>query len=72
MQLRSLALPFTVLEWTLPTVPKPVQNKPSRTSSFLSRGGNPPAEASAPTKASSTDTSKQFFAKLSTLIDLVL
>ncbi|KAL6585939.1 hypothetical protein OROMI_002583 [Orobanche minor] len=37
--LRSLALPFTVLEWTLPTVPKPVPNKPSRTSSFLSRGG---------------------------------
>ncbi|CAI0389271.1 unnamed protein product [Linum tenue] len=28
-QLRSLALPFTVLEWTLPTVPKPVQNGPS-------------------------------------------
>ncbi|KAL6585947.1 hypothetical protein OROMI_002591 [Orobanche minor] len=36
---RSLALTFTVLEWTLPTVPKPVPNKPSRTSSFLSRGG---------------------------------
>lgn len=57
IMLRSLALPFTVLEWTLPTVPKPAQNKPSRTSSFLSRdrGGNSP-ETSSPTKASSTDT----------------
>ncbi|KAL7093492.1 hypothetical protein ACP275_11G043500 [Erythranthe tilingii] len=55
IMLRSLALPFTVLEWTLPTVPRPAQNKPSRTSSFLSkdRGGIPPA--SSPTKASSTD-----------------
>ncbi|CAN1215415.1 WD repeat-containing protein 11 [Linum perenne] len=30
-ELRSLALPFTVLEWTLPTVPKPVQNGPPST-----------------------------------------
>ncbi|XP_057768049.1 uncharacterized protein LOC130988263 [Salvia miltiorrhiza] len=56
IMLRSLALPFTVLEWTLPTVPRPAPSKPSRTSSFLSRGGNPPAETSSPTKASSTDT----------------
>ncbi|KAH6761586.1 Transducin family protein / WD-40 repeat family protein [Perilla frutescens var. hirtella] len=58
IMLRSLALPFTVLEWTLPTVPKPPQNKPSRTSSFLSRdrGGTPPAETSSPPKVSSTDT----------------
>ncbi|XP_047942108.1 WD repeat-containing protein 11 [Salvia hispanica] len=55
IMLRSLALPFTVLEWTLPTVPRPAPNKPSRTPSFLSRGGNPPAETSSPTKAS-TDT----------------
>lgn len=26
VQLRSLALPFTVLEWTLPTVPRPTQS----------------------------------------------
>ncbi|XP_041999067.1 WD repeat-containing protein 11-like isoform X2 [Salvia splendens] len=55
IMLRSLALPFTVLEWTLPTVPMPAQNKPSRTPSFLSHGGNPPAETSSATKAS-TDT----------------
>ncbi|CAK7345444.1 unnamed protein product [Dovyalis caffra] len=30
IMLRSLALPFTVLEWTLPTVPRPVQNGPSK------------------------------------------
>ncbi|CAN0918251.1 WD repeat-containing protein 11 [Linum grandiflorum] len=34
VMLRSLALPFTVLEWTLPTVPKPVQSGPSRQSSL--------------------------------------
>ncbi|KAL0013723.1 hypothetical protein SO802_000792 [Lithocarpus litseifolius] len=37
IMLRSLALPFTVLEWTLPTVPRPVQNGPSTQSSLLSR-----------------------------------
>lgn len=64
MQLRSLALPFTVLEWTLPTVPKPAQKQPSRTSSFLSKdhGDSPPAGASSPSKASSTDTSEHYFA----------
>ncbi|KAL6585966.1 hypothetical protein OROMI_002610 [Orobanche minor] len=56
MMLRSLALPFTVLEWTLPTVPRPAQKKPSRTPSFLSKdcAGIPPAGTSSPTK-SSTD-----------------
>ncbi|KAJ3671195.1 hypothetical protein LUZ60_008621 [Juncus effusus] len=29
IMLRSLALPFTVLEWTLPAAPRPSQNKPS-------------------------------------------
>ncbi|KAK9102028.1 hypothetical protein Sjap_019282 [Stephania japonica] len=33
IMLRSLALPFTVLEWTLPMAPRPVQNGPSRQSS---------------------------------------
>ncbi|OMO81166.1 hypothetical protein CCACVL1_12565 [Corchorus capsularis] len=37
IMLRSLALPFTVLEWTLPTVPRPVQNGPSRQSSLSPR-----------------------------------
>lgn len=36
MQLRSLALPFTVLEWTLPTVPPPVQTAQSRQSAVAS------------------------------------
>lgn len=26
LQLRSLALPFTVMEWTLPSAPRPSQN----------------------------------------------
>ncbi|KAL6888632.1 hypothetical protein ACP4OV_009658 [Aristida adscensionis] len=30
MMLRSLALPFTVLEWTLPAVPRPSQNASSK------------------------------------------
>ncbi|KAL8497878.1 hypothetical protein ACS0TY_021287 [Phlomoides rotata] len=49
LMLRSLALPFTVLEWTLPTVPKTAQ-KPSRTSSFLSKdqGGSPPPGTTSP------------------------
>ncbi|KAM7511522.1 hypothetical protein LguiB_010397 [Lonicera macranthoides] len=54
IMLRSLALPFTVLEWTLPTVPRPLQNGPSR-QSLLSKEGTA-AETSSPTKASSTDS----------------
>ncbi|CAH8306254.1 unnamed protein product [Eruca vesicaria subsp. sativa] len=30
VMLRSLALPFTVVEWTLPAVPRPVQSGPSK------------------------------------------
>ncbi|KAL3839811.1 hypothetical protein ACJIZ3_024402 [Penstemon smallii] len=58
IMLRSLALPFTVLEWTLPTVPRPAQNKTSTTSSYSSkdRVGVPPAGTSSPTKASITDS----------------
>ncbi|CAN1216934.1 WD repeat-containing protein 11 [Linum perenne] len=60
-QLRSLALPFTVLEWTLPTVPKPVQNGPSRQSSF--NDGTPgasdgPSTPKASLSESSSDTSQ--------------
>ncbi|KAL4564018.1 hypothetical protein LXL04_028068 [Taraxacum kok-saghyz] len=32
VMLRSLALPFTVLEWTLPTVPRPTQSSASKQS----------------------------------------
>ncbi|CAL5438889.1 unnamed protein product [Camellia sinensis] len=55
--LRSLALPFTVLEWTLPTVPRPVQNGPSRQWSLSKdRTAMTTAETSSPTKASSIDS----------------
>ncbi|XP_052199834.1 uncharacterized protein LOC127806520 isoform X2 [Diospyros lotus] len=37
IMLRSLALPFTVLEWTLPTVPRPAQKGPSRQWSLSSK-----------------------------------
>ncbi|KAH9305179.1 hypothetical protein KI387_009583, partial [Taxus chinensis] len=35
--LRSLALPFTVMEWALPPVPKPQQKSDSRQPSFFSK-----------------------------------
>ncbi|CAI0389268.1 unnamed protein product, partial [Linum tenue] len=53
--LRSLALPFTVLEWTLPTVPKPVQNGPSTPKA--SDGPSSPKAVSSESTASS-DTSQ--------------
>ncbi|KAL5769027.1 hypothetical protein ACOSQ2_015810 [Xanthoceras sorbifolium] len=58
IMLRSLALPFTVLEWTLPTVPRPVQNVPSRQSSFSSKDGTTMSSdgVSSPAKASSSDS----------------
>ncbi|GAV82489.1 hypothetical protein CFOL_v3_25940 [Cephalotus follicularis] len=59
IMLRSLALPFTVLEWTLPTVPRPVQNGPSKQSSFSSKDCTtvPPdgAASSSDSKAVSSD-----------------
>ncbi|XP_022749666.1 WD repeat-containing protein 11-like isoform X2 [Durio zibethinus] len=58
IMLRSLALPFTVLEWTLPTVPRPVQNGPSRQSSFTSKDNAAvaPEEAASSTAASLSDS----------------
>ncbi|OUZ99877.1 hypothetical protein BVC80_9067g66 [Macleaya cordata] len=57
IMLRSLALPFTVLEWTLPTVPRPVQNGPSKQSSFSSkeRTAAESAAVASPAKAPSAD-----------------
>ncbi|XP_016899808.1 uncharacterized protein LOC103487430 isoform X2 [Cucumis melo] len=49
IMLRSLALPFTVLEWTLPTVPRPVKERTTMT----------PDTVSSPTKASLSDTKAQ-------------
>ncbi|XP_039688685.1 WD repeat-containing protein 11 isoform X3 [Medicago truncatula] len=46
IMLRSLALPFTVLEWTLPTVPRPAKEQTSGASD----------EASNPSKTSSSDS----------------
>lgn len=51
IMLRSLALPFTVLEWTLPTVPRPAQNGPSRDRTAVASD-----VASTPTVASSSDS----------------
>ncbi|KAL5729631.1 hypothetical protein ACHQM5_002555 [Ranunculus cassubicifolius] len=59
IMLRSLALPFTVLEWTLPTVPRPSQNGPSsRQSPFSSKEhtSSSPASVASPTNSSSTDS----------------
>ncbi|KAL4304588.1 hypothetical protein GQ457_10G016450 [Hibiscus cannabinus] len=57
IMLRSLALPFTVLEWTLPTVPRPVQNGPSKQSPLFSLASAAhPEEAASSTAASSSDT----------------
>ncbi|KAK9141734.1 hypothetical protein Syun_011134 [Stephania yunnanensis] len=72
IMLRSLALPFTVLEWTLPMAPRPVQNGPSRQSSSKDHtASDSPADTSstkesvANSKASSSegtaeDTSESF------------
>ncbi|CAB4319020.1 unnamed protein product [Prunus armeniaca] len=59
IMLRSLALPFTVLEWTLPTVPRPVQNGPAKQSSSSSNDQTSVASdgTSSPTKLSSDSKS---------------
>ncbi|XP_054821637.1 uncharacterized protein LOC129320288 isoform X2 [Prosopis cineraria] len=49
--LRSLALPFTVLEWTLPTVPRPAQSAAARQQ--LAEATD---ETSTPTKSSTSDS----------------
>ncbi|XP_016491990.2 uncharacterized protein LOC107811549 isoform X4 [Nicotiana tabacum] len=49
IMLRSLALPFTVLEWTLPTVPRPLPKD---------RPAVPSTETSSPTKAAAAADAK--------------
>lgn len=58
IMLRSLALPFTVLEWTLPTVPRPVPNALSRQLSASSKDRTTVAsdEAESQTNAPSSDS----------------
>ncbi|XP_043724935.1 WD repeat-containing protein 11-like isoform X2 [Telopea speciosissima] len=56
IMLRSLALPFTVLEWTLPMAPRPVQTGPSKQSSFATKERITGASVSgSPTHASTSD-----------------
>ncbi|KAI4335695.1 hypothetical protein L6164_014318 [Bauhinia variegata] len=57
IMLRSLALPFTVLEWTLPTVARPAQNASAKQTSLSSKETYGVAdEVSVPLKASSSDS----------------
>ncbi|CAN0900198.1 WD repeat-containing protein 11 [Linum grandiflorum] len=60
VMLRSLALPFTVLEWTLPTVPKPAQNGPPSTPR-ASDGPSTPKPSSS--ESMSSDTSQEEIAE---------
>ncbi|XP_008809225.1 WD repeat-containing protein 11 isoform X2 [Phoenix dactylifera] len=67
IMLRSLALPFTVLEWTLPSAPRPNQSAPSRQSSLSSKERSYSATATATSMESTTssessgdDTSESF------------
>lgn len=56
--LRSLALPFTVMEWALPPVPKPPQKGFSRQQSFFSKERPTIASTVAAASAQSTSDSK--------------
>ncbi|KAJ6296330.1 hypothetical protein OIU78_024221 [Salix suchowensis] len=58
IMLRSLALPFTVLEWTLPTVPRPVQNGPSKQVLWSSKDQTPVAQDGASTAKEPASESK--------------
>lgn len=55
MMLRSLALPFTVLEWTLPAAPRPSQNASKQSSTSKERSGEG-------TATESTDETSESFA----------
>ncbi|CDP10435.1 unnamed protein product [Coffea canephora] len=71
IMLRSLALPFTVVEWTLPTVPRPTQNGPSKSSSVSSKdqaailpaGTSSPKASSAESKGASADGAEDEFSE---------
>ncbi|XP_027073005.2 uncharacterized protein [Coffea arabica] len=71
IMLRSLALPFTVVEWTLPTVPRPTQNGPSKSSSVSSKdqaailpaGTSSPMASSAESKGASADGAQDEFSE---------
>ncbi|WJX95819.1 hypothetical protein P8452_77094 [Trifolium repens] len=58
IMLRSLALPFTVLEWTLPTVPRPPKDQTSEASDEASKPSDSKEGSSA--EGSQDDTSESF------------
>ncbi|KAJ0985684.1 hypothetical protein J5N97_004040 [Dioscorea zingiberensis] len=69
IMLRSLALPFTVLEWTLPSAPRPLQNGSSKqssisskeqTSSSISSGNTSSMDLKTSSEGSGDDTSESF------------
>ncbi|KAK7264903.1 hypothetical protein RJT34_32516 [Clitoria ternatea] len=62
LMLRSLALPFTVLEWTLPTVPRPSKDETSVVSDEASKLSNTSSSDSkgSSTEGSHDDTSESF------------
>ncbi|KAF6139126.1 hypothetical protein GIB67_009969 [Kingdonia uniflora] len=61
IMLISLALPFTVLEWTLPTAPRPYQNGPPRQSSATAVA-SPTADSKAIGLEGTTDDNSESFA----------
>ncbi|CAJ1944584.1 unnamed protein product [Sphenostylis stenocarpa] len=63
IMLRSLALPFTVLEWTLPTVPRPSKDQTSGAldeASKLSKTSTSDSTEGPSTEGSHDDTSESF------------
>lgn len=63
IMLRSLALPFTVLEWTLPTVPRPGQTGQSRQSDHASTTSSRANASSADSKGAGPDETEDDFSE---------
>jgi hypothetical protein len=61
IMLRSLALPFTVLEWTLPTVPRPASNVPPKQASKDGTATSSTETSSTESKEGSQDDSSESF-----------
>ncbi|CAH8267246.1 unnamed protein product [Arabidopsis lyrata] len=62
VMLRSLALPFTVVEWTLPAVPRPGQGGPSKQSLSASEGVTASANSSSVGSDGSQEETVESFA----------
>lgn len=60
IMLRSLALPFTVLEWTLPTVPRPAKEGTTVTSDTASSPTKAPLSDSKAPEGNQEETSESF------------